>query len=86
MFHLLPDFDDAGAGDGLGKDEPGARIGFFDAFGFFGSRPLRFWPFAIPVSCPGVERVKSRYLREPLDTATAIPRPPIAIIGDAGVR
>jgi hypothetical protein len=38
-------------GAGLTNDTFVAGAAFFSAFGFFGSRPLRFWPLAMLASC-----------------------------------
>ena len=48
--HVLSDFA-GGFGGGVGLLNTAAAVaGFFAAFGFLGSRPLRFWPLAIALS------------------------------------
>jgi hypothetical protein len=45
--HFLLDFGSGFAGGGRLNIDSGAAIGFLEALGFLGSRPLRFWPLAI---------------------------------------
>ena len=48
--HVLSDFA-GGFGGAAGLLNAAVAVAdFFDAFGFLGSRPLRFWPLAIALS------------------------------------